>query len=83
LIFITNRVYFLQLFVFIRRDLFKNDYQFTDLELPPGTADTCLFSVNSKSNLFPTYEEILNGTEIKVVIELDANYSIFNYRTKF
>ncbi|RNA21707.1 hypothetical protein BpHYR1_009559 [Brachionus plicatilis] len=45
----------------------NNDYQFTDLEIEAGTPETCLFSVHSKSYIFPSYEEILNGTEFKIL----------------
>ena len=55
----------------------KNSYQFTDLEIDAGTPDTCLLSVYSKSSLFPSYAEILNGTDIKVIMELDDDYSPF------
>lgn len=55
----------------------KNSYQFTDLEIEPGTPDTCLLSVYAKSSLFPSYNEILNGTDIKVIMELDDDYSPF------
>ncbi|CAF0786869.1 unnamed protein product [Brachionus calyciflorus] len=55
----------------------RNDYQFTDLEIEAGTPETCIFSVHSKSNLFPSYEEILNGTEFKIVMQLDADYYPF------
>jgi len=44
------------------------------MEIEAGTSETCLLSVNSKSTLFPSYAEILNGTEFKVVMELDADY---------
>ena len=52
----------------------KNANEFTDLEVEPGTPESCLFSVYSKSSSFPTYKEILNGVDIKVVMELDAEY---------
>lgn len=53
----------------------KSNYQFNDLEIEPGTSDTCLFSIHSSSNLFPSYDELLNGTDAKVVLELDDDYS--------
>lgn len=60
--------------------MLKSNYQFTDLEIEPGTPETCLFSIHSNSNLFPSYNELLNGTDAKFVIELDDDYSlIFSY----
>jgi hypothetical protein len=53
----------------------KDSNEFTDLEIDAGSVETCLFSIYSKSRLFPSYQEILDGVDIKVVIELDADYS--------
>lgn len=53
----------------------KSSNEFTDLVIEAGSPETCLFAVNSKSTLFPSYQEILNGIDIKVVFQLDADYS--------
>jgi len=50
---------------------------FSDLEIEAGSAETCLFSVDSKASLFPSYAQILNGTDVKVVAKLDADYPPF------
>lgn len=55
--------------------MFKAIYDFSDMEIPAGTADSCLFSIHQKSKLFPLYDEILDGVEIKVAIELDEDFS--------
>ena len=47
------------------------------MEIPPGTSDTCLFSIYQKSKLYPTYSEILNGIDVKIIFELEDDYSIF------
>lgn len=53
----------------------KSASQFNDLEIEAGSPETCLFSVNTKSSLFPTYQEILSGVDIKVFIKIDEDYS--------
>ncbi len=50
---------------------------FSDLEIEAGSSETCLFSVDSKASLFPTYAQILNGTDVKVVAKLDTDYPPF------
>ena len=45
------------------------------MEIPPGTPDTCLFSIYQKSNFFPKYTEILEGIDIKINFELENDYS--------
>ena len=55
----------------------KDVFDFTDMEIPAGTADTCLFSIHQKSKLFPTYQEILDGVDIKINIESEEDFSEF------
>ena len=53
----------------------KNSNEFSDLEIEAGKPETCLFSIYSKSRLFPSYQEIIDGVDIKIIMELEADYS--------